>query len=74
MEQPRITKCNFHAAQSHDGRHRLITIQALEPMGLLKSGETLSFELDPEFESGDAEHLVTMLKKWIRNIRLDQAN
>ena len=74
MTQLRKAKCNFRATLSQDGRTPLISIQALEPMGLLNGGESLSFELDPEFEPGDAEHLVVMLKKWITNIRLDQAN
>ena len=74
MTQLRKAKCNFHATLSQDGLTPLISIQALEPKGLLKGGETLSFELDPEFETRDAEHLVVMLKKWITNIRLDQAN
>jgi hypothetical protein len=74
MTYLQTTKCDFQATLSQDGMHRLITIQPHEPMGLLDGGETLSFELDPEFETGDAEHLVVMLKKWITNIRFDQAN
>jgi len=62
--------CDFNVAEAQDGKHRMISIK---PKGLQASRTEgqLTFELNPEFEQGDAEKLTRMLKDWITLIRFE---
>lgn len=71
MAQFGSATCDFDVAESHDGKHRLIEIKPKDNNPLLNQG-TLSFELNHEFELGDAKTLAKMLKDWITVVHFEQ--
>ncbi|GEM_PF-2010217 len=70
MAQFGSATCDFDVAETHDGKRRLIEIKPKDNNSLLNQG-TLSFELNHEFELGDAKTLAKMLKDWITVVHFE---
>ncbi len=62
--------CDFDVGESQDGSHMLIAVKPKQNISLLEHG-TLTFELNHEFEMGDAKTLARLLRDWITRVRYE---
>ena len=62
--------CDFAVDETQDGQRRLIAVKPHENIALLDRGK-LTFELNPEFQLGDAQVLAKLLKDWITQVRYE---
>ena len=62
--------CDFDVDETRDGQRRLIAVKPRENIALLDRGK-LTFELNAEFELGDARTLAKLLKDWITQVRYE---
>jgi len=70
MSQFASAACEFSVGESQDGKHRLISVKPKSNIAPFKQG-LLTFELNQEFEMGDAKTLTRMLQDWITEIRIE---